>query len=276
MSKKLLTSCALAGVLLGVAACGDAPEEGADADTTAEAEQGAEEQGAEQGAEEQGAEGEAGAEGEMPEPDTSDIPDVVAEVNGEEISGEDFAAFYESQFQQAVMQSQMSGEEPDEDAIKEQSLESMIGNELLIQDAEDSGYEASEDDVEALLEDTAEQSGMESVDDLIAAYEEQGMDEEQLREDAQNQVLIDQVIEDIDVEEPSEEELRDYYDQSVGQQAPPEEGAEEGAEGEAPETPEFEDVKDELEDQLTSQKQGEAAQAHVDELREDADVETHL
>lgn len=267
MSKKLLTSCALAGVLLGVAACGDAPEEGADADTTAEAEQ---------GAEEQGAEGEAGAEGEMPEPDTSDIPDVVAEVNGEEISGEDFAAFYESQFQQAVMQSQMSGEEPDEDAIKEQSLESMIGNELLIQDAEDSGYEASEDDVEALLEDTAEQSGMESVDDLIAAYEEQGMDEEQLREDAQNQVLIDQVVEDINVEEPSEEELRDYYDQSVGQQAPPEEGAEEGAEGEAPEAPEFEDVKDELEDQLTSQKQGEAAQAHVDELREDADVETHL
>ncbi|GAA3057917.1 MULTISPECIES: SurA N-terminal domain-containing protein [Actinomycetes] len=276
MSKKLLTSCALAGVLLGVAACGDAPEEGADADTTAEAEQGAEEQGAEQGAEEQGAEGEAGAEGEMPEPDTSDIPDVVAEVNGEEINGEDFAAFYESQFQQAVMQSQMSGEEPDEDAIKEQSLESMIGNELLIQDAEDSGYEASEGDVEALLEDTAEQSGMESVDGLIAAYEEQGMDEEQLREDAQNQVLIDQVVEDINVEEPSEEELRDYYDQSVGQQAPPEEGAEEGAEGEAPEAPEFEDVKDELEDQLTSQKQGEAAQAHVDELREDADVETHL
>ncbi|GAA1175711.1 SurA N-terminal domain-containing protein [Nesterenkonia xinjiangensis] len=265
MSKKLLTSFALAGVLLGVAGCGDAPEEGADGAETenpADAEQGAEGDG--------GAEGEAGPEGEMPEPDTSDIPEVVAEVNGEELSGEEFTTLYENQFQQMAMQSQMSGEEVDEDALKEQSLESMIANELLIQDAEDAGFEAGEDDVEELLETTAETGGMESVEDLIQAYEEQGMSEEKLREDAHDQVLIDQRLEDLDVEEPSEEELRDYYDEASAQQAP------EGAEGEEAEMPEFEEVRDELEQELTTQKQNEAAQAHVEDLREDADVETHL
>ena len=40
------------------------------------------------------------------EPDLSDVPDVVAEVNGEEITKDDFSGPYESQFQQQAMQSQ--------------------------------------------------------------------------------------------------------------------------------------------------------------------------
>ncbi|GAB3194567.1 SurA N-terminal domain-containing protein [Nesterenkonia suensis] len=266
MSKKLLTSCALAGVLLGIAGCGDAPDDGAETENPAENPADTE-QGAEGDA---GPEGEAGAEPEMPEPDTSDIPEVVAEVNGVDLSGDDFVALYESQFQQMAMQSQMSGQEVDEEAIREQSLEAMVSNELLIQDAEDSGIDADEDDVDELLETTAEQAGMESVDDLIAAYEDQGMDEEKLREDAHDQVLIDQRLAEIEAEEPTEEELREYYEQAVAQQPA------EGPEGEEAEVPEFEDVREDLEEQLESQLQDQAEQEHVAELREDADVETHL
>lgn len=264
MSKRIFTTgLALAGVL-ALAACSDAPA--AENDDAA-----AQEQSAEDGA----ANPEQGAEAEMPEADTSDIPEVVAEVNGEEITGEDFTVLYESQFQQMAMQSQMTGEEPDQDQLKEQTLESMIGNELLLQDALDEGYEASQEEVDALIADAAETAGMGSSEEFIEAYEEQGMDEEQLTSDAESQVLINQVLAQLEVPEPSEEELRETYDEAVAAQ---EEAAEaEGGEGEeAAEIPPFEEVRDDLETDATDQARSEAALAHVDELRAEADVQTHL
>ncbi|NYJ16356.1 SurA N-terminal domain-containing protein [Nesterenkonia sandarakina] len=265
MSKKMMTTgFALAGVL-ALAACSDAPAAD-DGDANAQ------EQSAEAGAESP----EAGAEQpEMPEADTSDIPEVVAEVNGEELSGEDFTVLYESQFQQMAMQSQISGEEPDQDQLKEQTLESMIGNELLLQDAEDEGYEASSEEIEAIISDAAENVGMESSEEFIEAYEDQGMDEEQLRQDAESQVLINQVLDDLEVPEPSEDELRELYDEAVAAQedAPSPEGAE-GAE--EAEMPSFEEARDDLETQATDEARNEAAVAHVDDLRSDAEVTTNL
>ncbi|WP_207173063.1 SurA N-terminal domain-containing protein [Nesterenkonia sp. E16_10] len=262
----ITTGFALAGVL-ALSACSDSPD-------SESGEAGAEEQSSQ----EEAAGPEAGASGEqpeMPEADTSDIPEVVAEVNGDELTGEDFTVLYESQFQQMAMQSQMTGEEPDQDQLKEQTLESMIGNELLLQDAEEEGYEASQEEVDAIISDAAESAGMGSSEEFIEAYEEQGMDEEQLTSNAESQVLINQVLEQLDVPEPSEEELRETYDEAVAAQESAE-GAE-GAEGaEEAEIPPFDEVRDDLETQLTDEARSEAAQAHVAELRSDADVQTHL
>ncbi|HLS00871.1 MAG TPA: SurA, partial [Beutenbergiaceae bacterium] len=47
-----------------------------------------------------------------PEPDIDDVPDVVAEVNGEEIDREEFITAYEGQLQQAFMMQQ--GEDVDQ------------------------------------------------------------------------------------------------------------------------------------------------------------------
>ncbi|MGJ9374092.1 SurA N-terminal domain-containing protein [Nesterenkonia sp. CF4.4] len=267
MSKKMITTgFALAGVL-ALSACGDSSDpESADA--------GSEEQSSQEGAAapEEGASGE---QAEMPEADTSDIPEVVAEVNGDELSGEDFTVLYESQFQQMAMQSQMTGEEPDQDQLKQQTLESMIGNELLLQDAEDEGYEASQEEVDAIIADAAETAGLGSSEEFIEAYEEQGMDEEQLTSDAESQVLINQVLEQLEVPEPSEEELREVYDEAVAAQE--EASGAEGAEGaEAAEIPPFEEVREDLEAQATDEARSEAALAHVDELRDEADIQTHL
>ncbi|WP_218221116.1 SurA N-terminal domain-containing protein [Nesterenkonia sp. Act20] len=259
MSKKLMTSFALAGVL-ALAACGDASESEPE---DAAASQSASEEG--QGAEE----GAAGEQPEMPEAATEDIPDVVAEVNGDEISGEDFTVLYESQFQQLAMQSQMTGEELDQDELKKQTLESMIGNELLLQEAREQGFEASEEDVDALITEQAESNGMESADEFIEAYEEQGMSAEQLTEDARSQVLINQLLEDLKVEEPSEEELREIYDEAVAAQ-------EESDSEEQAELPSFEDAREDVEEQATSDARNEAAIDLVEKLRSEGDIETHL
>ena len=73
------------------------------------------------------------------EPDLEGIPDVVAEVNGEEVTKDEFVVLYEAQFQQATMQAQAGGEEPDEDALKEQTADNLVDTELLVQEAGDRG-----------------------------------------------------------------------------------------------------------------------------------------
>lgn len=267
MHKKLLTGAAATTLLLGLAACDQNAEPDAEASG---------------GAEEEGQEAPMGQEDmEMPEPDTEDIPDVVATVNGEEISSEEFTPLYEQQFQQMAMQAQMSGEEPDEATIQEQVLDTAIGTELLLQDAEEQGFEASEEEIDTALDDAAEQGGMESADELIAAYEEQGNSEEELREDASDQAKINQVTDSLDVPEPSEEELQELYDQREEQQQMMAEAqGGEGGEGmpgaEQQEMPPFDEVRDELEEEAVKQNENEAQMSHIEELREDADVETHL
>ena len=99
---------------------------------------------------------------ELPEPNLENIPDVVAKVNGEEISKEDFELTYTSMFQQIYMQSQMTGEEVDEDQLKEQTIEEMVSQELLIQEADNAGIEASDDKVEETLQELVDNNGMES------------------------------------------------------------------------------------------------------------------
>src|SRR5699024_4882565 len=116
----------------------------------------------------------------MPEPDLDNIPDVVAEVNGEDISGEEFSKNYESQFQQLAILSLMTVEETDKEALKQQTMDMTINSELLVSKAEDESNTDSDDDVYDYLVDMAEENGMDSSDDLMEEFEFQGLDEVQV------------------------------------------------------------------------------------------------
>lgn len=264
--KKLATSVAAAALLFGLAACGEGDAEGAEGEAATG--QAAEEQS--QG----GGSSDAPSQQQMPEPDLGDVPDVVAEVNDADISGEEYSSAYETQFSQMAMQSQMSGEEVDEEALQEQTLNNLIGYELLTQEAEANGYEASEEDVDAELESVAESNGMESVDEFLSMAEEQDVSEDELRADVKQQVLINQVVGSLDVEEPSEEEIEQTYEDFADQQSS--QGQGQGQDGEETETPDLEELRPQIEEQLTTQKENEAVQAHIEQLREDAEVEVHV
>ena len=221
-----------------------------------------------------GAEGEEqavpGAE-EMPEADLSDVPEVVAEVNGEDITKEEFAEVYEPQFQQAVMGQQGGGEELDEADLRTRVADQLVDNRLLTQAAEEAGITASPEEVDDVLEEIAQRNGLGSAEEVIAALEEQGLSEEEIREDASTQVTLDTYIEqEADVREPSEEELREQYDQLV------EQASGEDAGGEETQIPDFEDVRDELAQQAVSQQEAEAATEIAAQLREEGDVTIHL
>lgn len=209
--------------------------------------------------------GSSGADG----PDLDGIPDVVAEVNGEEVTKEDFVPFYEASFQQAAMQAQASGEDPDEEALKEQAVDDLVDTELLAQEAESRGIEISDQDVDDELAALAEQNGMKSAEELLKAVEAQGLTEDQARSQIETQVLIEQLVADeTGPIEPTDKELRALYEQARKQQ---EQSGQSGQE-----FPTFEKVRSQLVEQAKAQESGKVAETLVTDLREDAEITIHL
>ncbi len=251
MPKKVLLSIAAVFAAFSLAACGADGDDQATSDA------------------EQSQQGEQA----MPEPELDNIPDVVAEINDREISGATFAESYEAQFQQLAMQAQMGGQEPNQDELKSQALDMMINAELLVMEAEDQGFSASDEDVDEFLSTMAEENGMESGDALMEEFESQGLNQERVREDLRKEVLIEQVVGTLDVEEPTEEELQEMYDQQVEQLEAMNEQVEED---QAQEVPSFEELEPQLAQQATTQQENAAISGLLEDLREEADIETHI
>lgn len=205
---------------------------------------------------------------ELPEPDLEGIPDIVAEINGEEITKEEFESMYEQQFQQAAMQSQLSGQEVDQDQLKEQTAEGMVNQRLLTQEANNRIAEVLEEDVNNTLDEVVKQNGMETKEELLAALEEQGMKEKEVMELIETQVKIDQLIaEESGNMEPTDDEVKEAYDNMKAQQE--EMGNDE-------EFPAFDEIEPDLKEQVKQQKEMEATETLVEKLRKDADVTIYL
>ncbi len=264
MSKKLLLSASVAVLLFGASACGDDSGDG--------------------NGEGSGGEETSSSEGNAaPEPDVEDVPDVVAEVNGEEIPKDEFVQTYEGQFQQMAMQSQQTGEEVDQEQLKKDTAEGLVDNEILLQEAGNRGLEASDKEVQQTLKDLAQQNGMGSPDEFLSAMEQQGMNKDAVMPQVEMQVQVEKLITDEagDIE-PTEEELKKLYDETKAQQEQMGGGQGGGGQGGGgqgggqQQIPPFEEVKPQLVEQAKSEKQSEVAQGLVDQLREDADISINL
>ncbi len=205
-------------------------------------------------------------------PDLEGIPDVVAEVNGQEVTKDEFVPIYEAQFQQAAMQAQSGGEQPDQDALKKQIADSLVETELLVQEADKRGISATDQDVDDELSALAKQNQMTSVDQFLAALEKQGTSEDVVRSQVKTQVVVEQLVEDeAGAIKPTEAELRKIYDAAVQQQKKL------GKQGGQQQTiPPFAKVKSQIVEQAKSDKQSRTAQALVAELRKGADIKVNL
>ena len=252
-----------AGSVLIAAGCsfpGDDDEAG-QSEPTAAAEQADPAQG------DPGADGEQGPEG----PDTSDIPDPVAEVNGTGVSKKEFVSVFESQYQQMTMQSQMSGQPVEEEQLKTQVLEGLVGSELLRQEATTRGLEVSGPEIDEALAGFA-QTNQVSNDEFIAAMGEQGMDRDDVMEQIEKQLLVEKLIVDEYGEfSVTDEEVEAGYQKVVDQQA-----MSGGGQAGGGQLPPLEQVRGEIEEQLVAEQQAVAMQEFSEQLREDADVTEHL
>src|SRR5690625_1035603 len=205
---------------------------------------------------------------EVPEPDVDDVPDVVAEVNGEEIEREEFIAAYEGQLQQAFMMQQ--GQEVDQDELKQQVAQQLANNRLLVQTAAEAGITATDEDADSELEGLAEANGMETVDELLDALQAQGLSEQDVREEVARQYQIDTYVDgEISTVEPTDDELKEEYDALVEQ-------LESQGASDDQEMPPFEEVRDQLLDDSMREQENQAISDLLEDLQKDADIVIHL
>ena len=200
------------------------------------------------------------------EPDLAGIPDIVAEVNDKEISGEEFELTYLSQFQQFALQAQMSGQEIDQEQLKKELAESMIDQELLIQEANHRDFVATDDEIETMINDLVEMNDLESEQALFDLFAEQGMSEEQVKEELSVQIKLEQLVDDeakdITV---SQEEIQDMYDELVAMYEDTEE-----------EVPDYDDIEADLEEQMITQEKNEIIFELIEQLRDNAEIVNHF
>ena len=251
LRKNWLSGLLVAAVLLGAAGCGggEVDKDASGSDSTAAAQE--------------DRTGAAAAEA-----DLDGVPEVVAEVNGEEIGKNELAEAYEIQLRQ--VQSQGAKQQVDEEQLRKQVLDGMVSTELLVQEAHERGFSAADREVAQTLEGLAERNGLESSDAFLVALGEQGMDADMVRSEIRTQLEVEQLVADEAGDlQPTDAEVRALYDQLVAQQRAASAG------GDA-QVPPLRQVRPRLEGQLRSHKESEVAKKLIAELRDDADIVIHL
>ncbi|WP_228278248.1 SurA N-terminal domain-containing protein [Brevibacterium limosum] len=259
-TNRWLLGLAMSVTVVGLAACGGQGDDAKPQESSAAAEQSP---GADSAQDQQGQQG---------KPNTKDIPEVVAEVNGEKIVKDDFVPLFETQYQQMQMQAQQSGQPVDEKDLKKQTAENLVSTEVLVQEADKRDISVTDKDIDKGLKESAK-SGQMSEKDFLKAMKDQGMDEEKVRSELKNQLKIEGLVEDEYGEfKVSGEEIGQAYEQAKAQQ---EQMAQQGGQGQQ-EMPPIEEMRPQLKEQVKNQKSTEATQKYAKKLRKQADVTIHL
>lgn len=164
--------------------------------------------------------------------------EVVASVNGDEITKEEL---YNSMVDQAG----------------QQTVNQMITNKLIEQEAEKSGIEVTEQDINNKMEEM--KSNFPSEEQFNMMLQQYGMTEEQLKDQLETQIIMEKKFEsEIEV---TEEEMKSFFEsnkQQFGEDAS------------------FADHKQQIEDQLTNQQLQQQIQQWIQQARSDADITNKL
>jgi hypothetical protein len=190
---------------------------------------------------------------------------VIATVNGEKIMQSE----YDTIFAQLSPQFQASNTSNNPDAmqnLKNQIVDSLINDKLLLQNAAKNNVSVTSDEVDTELQSIVDRLG--GADKFNAQLQQEGITEAGLREDIQKQLVIQKyILSNVDLNSinVTDEEISSYYDQVV-ESAQEKEGI-----------PDLDDgVKQQIKGQLIQQKQQQAVQEFIAFLRSSADIKTSL
>ncbi|WP_377889730.1 SurA N-terminal domain-containing protein [Alkalihalobacillus sp. R86527] len=183
---------------------------------------------------------------------------VVATVNGEEIRGKD----YNTMLVQTQLRYTMEGKDPSKnetaETIKQEVMDNLIGQELLLQKAKEEGFTASDKEVEAELSQVKSQ--FESEEQLQEALKAQGITLEQYERQLANIVVVDKYVEEnVETPEVTEEEMKAFYDEQFTK--------------DADNPPSYDEMKDRIKSYLEETKLQKKVQELRNELNEKAEIE---
>jgi SurA N-terminal domain len=188
----------------------------------------------------------------------------VAIVNDKEILGIDYnAALASIQGQMQLMGQDPSSKEASEQA-KNQAINGLVGQTLLLQEADEKSYKASEVDINKQLDEIKKQFKTEK--ELEAALNESGMDIKALETRIADNIKLTQYVEkEVPAGKITDEEIQQMYDQYA------EQGKNTGQE-----VPKLEDIKPQIEQSLQQQKQQEKLAQQVEELKKNATIDIKI
>ncbi|MBS3681471.1 SurA N-terminal domain-containing protein [Ornithinibacillus massiliensis] len=181
--------------------------------------------------------------------------DVVISINDTEVSGDHYNTIY---LQTKIRASQFGQDIEDKENIKEITLNEIIAQELIKQEAERLGIEVSEENVQEEL-DTLKSENEEQFEAYLETY---NLTEDSLKEQIRfSQILSQFIEEEIEIAEVTEDDIKETYDQ---------------LKKDMENIMEFEQAEPIIEQQLTQQREADALQAKVEELMDDANIEKHI
>ncbi|MFZ7942595.1 SurA N-terminal domain-containing protein [Neobacillus sp. 19] len=188
----------------------------------------------------------------------------VAIVNDKEILGSD----YNNALASIQGQMQQMGQDPTSkeaaEQVKNQTIESLVGQTLLLQDIDKKGYKVSEADINKQLDEIKKQFKTEK--EFEAALKKSGMNMKTLQTQIANDIKVKQYVEkEVPAGEITDEEIQKTYDQYA------EQGKSTGQE-----VPKLEEVKPQIEQSLQQQKQQEKLAQQVEKLKKNAKIEIKI
>lgn len=188
--------------------------------------------------------------------------EVVATINGEEISAYDLSVSQEQISAAAQAQGVDLNDPATQQSIRDQAVDMLVNTELLRQEAESRGLSVSEEEVENRYEALVSEVGGEEI--LQARMNDFGVTEDVLFRDIHNELLIQKLLDEVFAETEvivSAEEIQNFYDSA---------GGTEGG------LPPLEEVSSQIEQQLAGTKEQEVVTEFVDNLRSEAEIDIKL
>jgi len=190
---------------------------------------------------------------EITEDEQADAESAVVSVNGNEITGDKYNNIYK----QLKTMLHMYGEDvSDLEMLKEETVAILVEQELIRQDATESGIEVTEDDAQAEIDTIIDTNGEEALTAMLEQYE---LTEDEFRNQLTDDLITIKYIEtEFDVE-VTEAEIEEQYNLIKEQEE---------------EVGELEEYEEQIRQSISEQKQGELLETRITELRENAEIET--
>ncbi|RIW28777.1 peptidylprolyl isomerase [Bacillus salacetis] len=258
--KSKWTLAMLAGMIsIGLAACGDNNENSKEADKD-NAKQEQTEQTKEQTAQMEEMQ-------KKMEEQQVDEKATVAVVNEEDIKGQAYNALLSD----SQIRYQQMGQDPTTKEVaaqlKESTLDSLIGQTLLLQEADKKGYEASEEEIQKELDTIKE--NYEDDAQFEETLKSSGLTMDGLKGEIANNIKYTAYVEnELTIEEVKEEDVKAYYDKYAEQSS--------GSEEAKSQVPEYEEIKDQIKQQLENQNTQDVLTAEVERLKKDASIDVKI
>jgi FKBP-type peptidyl-prolyl cis-trans isomerase (trigger factor) len=191
--------------------------------------------------------------------------DVAMEVNGMQFSVYEFNQMADQITQEYAMYGMILSEEE----IKEEVVDRLVQQALLMQLAEEKGIEISAEELEEYFQEIMAMYGMSEEEEFLKQLEEEGFSDRAeidkiLTSEIRINKILDHFAEDIDI---TQEEIEEAYNQFV-QQVEEVGGVEQ--------IPTLEEREDEIRQSLMEEKVSPVVLAKLEEMREDAEVKIYI